>query len=187
MQQFIHLPDCTLRTLPRPVAVGIRLQLRLPDRFQYQFRSGLRHSVPYRRYPQRSLPAPRLRDHHPPHWLWLICLIAEFLSEAVLPLLQPSRLDVLEALPIHSWRTMIGSRQFVGMVQNILSIHLVVELVEPEFRLVLRLSIQLDLKFPYLARRCQAHRQSPLLSFFPSSPEARVLPSTGITRLRRYI
>src|ERR1039458_9540580 len=59
---------------------------------------------------------------------------------------------------------MIGARQFVGMVQNILSIHLVVELIEPEFRLVLRLAIQLDLKFPYLTRRCQAHRQSPLLS-----------------------
>jgi len=35
-------------------------------------------------------------------------------------------------------------------------------------------------------RCCQAHRQSPLLDFFKSTPEARVLPSTGITRLHRY-
>src|ERR1019366_9466105 len=80
--------------------------------------------------------------------------------------------------------SIIGSRQFVGMVQNILSIHFVVHLVKAVLRLVLRLSIQLDLKFPYLARRCQAHRQSPLLSSFSSTPEARVLPSTGITRFR---
>ena len=49
-------------------------------------------------------------------------------------------------------------------------------------RLVLRLAIQLDLKFPYLARCCQTHRQSPLLSFFTSTPEVRALSSAGITR-----
>src|SRR3974390_1731146 len=32
--------------------------------------------------------------------------------------------------------------------------------------LVLRLAIQLDLKFPDLTRCCQTHRQSPLLPFF---------------------
>src|ERR1035437_2858100 len=82
---------------------------------------------------------------------------------------------------------MIGSCQFVGMVQNVFAIHLVIELIEPEFRLVLRLAIQLDLKFPYLTRRCHAHRQSPLLSSFSSTPEARALPSTGVTRLLRYL
>ena len=35
--------------------------------------------------------------------------------------------------------------------------------------LVLRLAIQLDLKFPYLARCCQTHRQSPLLPSFTST------------------
>src|ERR1700694_518012 len=108
-------------------------------------------------------------------------------SEALHPILQPRRFDLLKALPIHSRRTMISSRQFVSMGQNIFSVHLVVKLIEPEFRLALRLSIQLDLKFPYLARRCQAHGQSPLLSFFSSTPEARALPSTGVTRLRWYL
>jgi len=36
------------------------------------------------------------------------------------------------------------------------------------------------------SRCCQAHRQSPLLDLFKSTPEARALPSTGITRLRQY-
>ena len=39
---------------------------------------------------------------------------------------------------------------------------------------------------PDFIGRGQAHRQSPLLSSFPSSPEARGFPSTGITRLPRY-
>src|SRR5207244_11848865 len=93
----------------------------------------------------------------------------------------------LRSSDLHSRRTMIGSRQFVGMGQNVFSIHLVVELIEAEFRLVLRLSIQLDLKFPYLTRCYQAHRQSPSLSSFSSTPEARALPSTGVTRLRWYL
>jgi len=33
---------------------------------------------------------------------------------------------------------------------------------------------------------CQAHRQSPPLDLVKSTPEARVLPSTGITRLQQY-
>src|SRR5262249_28381005 len=52
-------------------------------------------------------------------------------------------------------------------------------------RLVLRLAIQLDLKFPYLTRCCQTHRQSPLLPSFTSTPEVRALSSAGITRPHR--
>src|SRR5712692_404547 len=72
------------------------------------------------------------------------------------------------------------------MTQNIFSIHLVVEQIEAVSRLVLRLAIQLDLEFPDLTRCCQTHRQSPHLLSFPSTPEARALPSTGITRFHRY-
>ena len=49
-------------------------------------------------------------------------------------------------------------------------------------RLVLRLAIQLDLKFPDLTRCGQTHRQSPLLPSFTSTPEVRALSSAGITR-----
>src|SRR5215831_15271032 len=71
------------------------------------------------------------------------------------------------------------------MGQNVLSPDLVVEHVEAVSRLVLRLAIQLDLKFPYLTRCCQTHRQSPLLPSFTSTPEVRALSSAGITRLHR--
>src|SRR4051794_8976287 len=73
------------------------------------------------------------------------------------------------------------------MGQNILAVHLVVEQIEAVSRFVLRLTIQLDLKFPNLARCCQTHRQSPYLLSFTSTPEARALSSAGITRpLRSY-
>src|SRR6516225_10576269 len=55
------------------------------------------------------------------------------------------------------------------MGQDVLTIDLVVEHVEAVSRLVLRLAIQLDLKFPYLTRCCQTHRQSPLLPSFTST------------------
>src|SRR5215468_1639356 len=51
--------------------------------------------------------------------------------------------------------------------------------------LVLRLAIQLDLKFPDLTRCCQTHRQSPLLPSFTSTPEVRALSSASITRPHR--
>src|SRR6266568_2852814 len=187
MQQLIHLLDRILRTLPRPVAISIRLQVRFPDRFQNQLRRGLRHPIPYSRDSERPLPAARLGDHLPPHRLWFVRLIVQVLPEAVQPLFPPTRFDGLEALSIHPWRAIIGFCQCVCMQQNVLAVHLVVELVEAESRLVLRLSIQLDLQVPDFIRRCQAHRQSPLLSSFPSTPEVRALPSTGVTRLRRYL
>src|SRR5258708_15489120 len=71
------------------------------------------------------------------------------------------------------------------MGQHIFPVHLVVEQVETVARLFLRLLIQLPLKHPDLNRCFQAHRQSPLLSFFQSTSEVRVLSSTGVTRLPR--
>ena len=47
------------------------------------------------------------------------------------------------------------------MTQNVLATNLVVEHVEAEGRLRLRLAIELPLKAPDLLRCCEAHRQSP--------------------------
>src|SRR5664280_2280910 len=190
MQQFIHLLDRILRTPLRTVAVSIRLQIRLEDRFHNQLHSGLRHPIPDGWDSKRTLPAPRLRDHDPPHGLCFVRLVVQFFPESVQPFHQSrwsSRLDGLEALLIHSRRALIGLRQHIRVDQNVFAVYLVVELIETEFRLILRLSIQFDLKFPDFIRCCQAHRQSPVLSSFTNTPEARALPSTGVTRLLRYI
>ena len=72
------------------------------------------------------------------------------------------------------------------MAQDVLAADLVVEQVEAERRLVLRLEIELSLKLPDAFGCCQAHRQSPILNFVASAREVRALPSAGITRPRRY-
>src|SRR5216683_8317161 len=71
------------------------------------------------------------------------------------------------------------------MDQHVFPVHLVVEQIETVARLFLRLLVQLPLKHPDLNRCFQAHRQSPLLSFFQSTSEVRALPSAGITRPQR--
>src|SRR5436305_6923633 len=70
--------------------------------------------------------------------------------------------------------------------QNVFPVHLVVEQVETVVRFFLRFLVQLPLKHPDFNWCFQTHRQSPLLSFFKSTSEVRVLPSTGITRHQRY-
>src|SRR5712691_4811326 len=181
----MHFPDGVLRTPLRSVTVGIRFQIRLENWLDHQLGGGLHHSIPDSRNSERPFPAPGLWDHHPPDRLWFIRLVAQLLSDTSQPLLQPFPLDIFEALSIYSRRALIGSSQFISMGQNVLSVYLVVEQVKAVPRFVLRLAVQLDLKVPNLTRRCQTHRQSPFLPSFTSTPEARALPSAGITRLHR--
>src|SRR5580698_1824882 len=182
----MYFPNRVLRAPLRSIAISIRIEVRFQDWFQQQLGGGLHHPVPDRRNPERPLAATGLRDHYPSHRLWLIRLRAKVLSDVVQPFLQPQRFDSPEGLPIHTRRALIGLHQCISMGQNVLSVHLVVEQVETVVRLSLRLLVQLPLKHPDLYWCFQAHRQSPLLSFFKSTSEVRVLPSAGITRHPRY-
>ena len=100
--------------------------------------------------------------------------------------LQSRRLDRRTGYPVHTRCAPVGAHQVIGMEQDIWAVDLVVEQIKPVVWLRLRLEIQLSLKRPDIIRCCQAHRQSPLLRFFKSTPEVRTLPSTGVTRLQRY-
>ena len=111
----------------------------------------------------------------------------KLLPEPGQPLLQPRRLDRRERHPVHARRALVGARQVVGVAQDVRAADLVVEQVEAERRLLLRLAIQLPLKRPDLLQVLPG--SSPITatsSVFESTPEVRALPSTGITRLRRY-
>src|SRR5450432_617971 len=103
-EQFHYFPDRILGAALRPVAVGIRIEVRFKDGFQQQLGGCLYHSVPNGRNPERPLAPTGLRDHHPSHRLWLIRLAAKVHPDAVQPFLQPQRLDSPEGLPIHAWR-----------------------------------------------------------------------------------
>src|SRR5204862_2183454 len=62
---------------------------------------------------------------------------------------------------VHTRSACIGAGKPIGVAQNVLATNLVVEHIEAEGRLRLRLAIVLPLKAPDLFRCCQAHRQSP--------------------------
>ena len=109
----------------------------------------------------RSLASIRFRDHHPPHRIGPVRLRDQILAQTRQPCLQALRLDLSEAHPVHPWSTRISAGKPVGVAQDVLATDLVVEHVEAEGRLRLRLAIELPLKAPDLFRCYQAHRQSP--------------------------
>src|SRR6266487_3232208 len=146
---------------------------------------GLHHSVPNRRDSQRPLPSALLRNHHPAHRVGSVRLVPDLLSQGRKPLPEPRRLDVLEALPVHAGRPAVLLGEPVSVREHVLSVHLVVELVEAERRLLLRLRVELPLEVPDLFRSLQAHANPLTLLSFRSAPEVRPLPSTGVDRLRR--
>src|SRR5450631_1003259 len=73
----MHFPDRVLRAPLRPIAIGIRIEVRFKDRFQQQLRGGLHHPVPYGRDSKWTLAPARLRDVHPTHGLWCIRLCSK--------------------------------------------------------------------------------------------------------------
>src|SRR3954451_19866592 len=185
-KQDQHRLDRIARATFRPIAERARVQIRFEDRLQHQFRGGLYNPVPYRWDTERSFAAAGLRDHHPPHWLAPIRLRTQLLAQSGQPVLQARRLDLFERDPVHTWRAFVGAGQIVCVGKDVCSPDLVVQDVEPETRLGLRLFVEFPLQSPDAVRCFQAHRQSPHLIRFENAPEVRVLPSTGITRLQRY-
>src|SRR6516164_285046 len=69
--------------------------------------------------------------------------------------------SIAEGHVVRARRTRICSGKRIGVTQDVLAVDLVVEQVDAEGRLRLRLTIQLSLKGPDLLRCYQAHRQSP--------------------------
>jgi hypothetical protein len=113
---------------------------------------------------QRALPAARLRDHHPPNRHGPVRHRGEVLFQSLKPSLHPRPLDVLERHPVHARRAVVATGQRKSVGENVRPADLVVQEIEAELGLRLRLHIKLSLKGPDLIRRFQTHRQSPLLS-----------------------
>ena len=109
---------------------------------------------------------------------------------------RPSLLDLRESHPIHARRSRIGAGEPVGVQQDVLAADLVVEHIEAEGGLRLRLAIELSLKAPDLFRCFKAHRQSPsplhlrkrtrsqgplLHRHYPASSLERPCPTPAVT------
>src|ERR1700682_3894861 len=159
--QPVHFLDRVSRSPKGAVAVGVVLEVRLEDRFQHELGGGLYYPIPDGRNAERSLASVRLRYRHPPHRIGPVRLRNQFLAQARQPPLQARRLDPRKGHSVPARRTRICSGQRIGVSQDVLAVNLVVEQVEAEGRLRLRLTVQLSLKGPDRCRCCQAHRQSP--------------------------
>src|ERR1700730_17996691 len=146
-----------MRKLPQVIAL-----IRLENGFQHKLGGSLSHPITDRWDAERALASTiRLRDHHPPHRIGPVRLRDQFLAQTRQPGLQTRRLDLPEAHPVHARSTRVATGQPVGVAQDIFAADLVVEHVEAESGLRLRLAVQLSLQGPDLRRCYQAHRQSP--------------------------
>src|SRR5215471_10927877 len=178
----VHVLDCVRRPASGAVAVRIVLEVSLEDWFQHELGGRLNRTITDGWNAERTLASSVLRYHHPPHRIGPVRLRDQFLAQACQPCLQVPFLDLLEAHPVHARSPRIAACELVGVQQDVLATDLVVEHIEAESRLRLRLAIELSLKAPDFIWRYQAHRQSPSLTIFESAPEVRVLRSSGITR-----
>src|SRR5450631_1298039 len=158
----VHILDCIYRPASGTIAIRSVLEVGLEDRLQHDLGGALDGPVTDGRNAERTpASAIALRDHHPPHRIGPIRLRDQFLAQARQPCFQTLLLDLREGHSVHTRSPRIGAGQPVGMTQNVLAANLVVEHIEAEGRLRLRLAIELPLKAPDLLRCCEAHRQSP--------------------------
>src|SRR5271166_5613619 len=183
--QPVRFLDRIDRAATRAIAIGVVLEVRLEDRLQHDLDGSLNHPIPNRRDSQGTFAAPRLRDRRPPHRIGPIRLRHEVLAQARQPRLHAKRLNLLEGRPVHPRCARIGAGQRIGVPKVVIAADLVVEDVEAESGLRLRLTIELSLKVPDLFGRFEAHRQSPPPRRLRKRSEARALSSAGITRPHR--
>ena len=158
----VHFLDCSQRTTTWAIAVSGVLEVSLEDRLEHDLGSGLDDAIANGRDAERALAITRrFRNHHAPHRIGPVSLRDQFLAQACEPRFQALRLDLVERHPVDARSTRIGAGEPVGVEENVRAMDLVVEQVEAERRLRLRLHVELSLQAPDLFRRCKAHRQSP--------------------------
>src|SRR6266568_2368731 len=162
------------RAATRPIAISTVLQVRLENRLQHELGGGLNDPIPNRWDAERAFPASRLGNLHPPHRLGPIRLRNEILAQALQPSFHARRIDLFEGHPVNTRSSRVGAGQRIGVSKNILAADLVVEQIEAEVGLRLRLAIELSLKAPDLIGRFKAHRQSP-----SSSPSSKAHQKSG--------
>src|SRR4051794_39458457 len=141
--------------------------------------------------PQRALLAIAFRDEHASHRVRSIRSLLQFGRQFVEPSVAPIRLDVVEGLAVHPRGAVVGAAAQVGELQDVPSIHLVVQPVEPIPRRSLRFGMQRRPESLNLRWRCEAHANLPALvplgtlvlnsGPFPRPALPGVLGSTGLS------
>ena len=154
IQQPVDVADRVHRAAAGSVGVLFRRQVGLEDGSEDQHRRRLYDTIFDRRDSQGPGLAVRLGDVHPPDRRRTVRPALQLLRQFAQPPLQPIRLDVLERLPVHARRSLIGLAAVVGEGQHVLAVHLVVQRVEPVARRSLRFGVQRHLQLLNAIRRC---------------------------------
>src|ERR1700756_2469569 len=85
-----------------PISKRSRLEVRLEDRFEYEFERALHHPIPDRRYRKDADFAPILGYLLPPGWEWLVGVPRQFVPQLLEQSLRALRLNGLEGHPVDS-------------------------------------------------------------------------------------
>ena len=142
VQQSVDGLDGVLRFALGSVAILLRLQIGLENRAQYLQHGHLHHAIRDRRNTQRPLFAIGLGDVSSTNRLRTIRLRPERLCQFAQPSLHTVGLDVRELLPVHPRCAIVGFAAEVGVSQDVLAVHLVVQRVESIARRRLRFGVQ---------------------------------------------
>src|ERR1700720_2732486 len=173
------------RSVCRTVAIRSVLEIGLEDGLQHNLGRGLRNPVANGGDTERTLTsAISFRDHRSPHRIGPVRLRNQFLAQARQPSLQALFLDLGESHSIHTRRSRVGAGAPVSVEQYVLPADFVIEHIEAESGLRLRLAIELSLKAPDLFRFFKAHRQSPSL---PSSKAHQKSGSFALPALPGFV
>ena len=147
-EQPVDLPDGVQGTSLGPIGVLLRWQVRLEDRLQDQDYRHLRHAVSNRADAQWPSCPIRFREVHPTHGLGLVRLASQVTRQFVQPAFHAIRLDVVEGLAVDPRRPTVGTAAAEGDLQDVPTVHLVVEGIEPIAGRSLRFGMQRLLEFP---------------------------------------
>jgi hypothetical protein len=126
----------------RAVGVLFRLQVGLEDRLQDQHSSHLYHAIFYARNSERPELAVPFGDEHASDRPGAIRSVPELFRQFVQPLVSSVRLDVRETLAVDTRRTVVLTTADECPLQDVSTIQLVVQRVEPVVRRVLRFGVQ---------------------------------------------
>ena len=185
-QQLFHLDHRLLGVSPRTVGVLLGWKVGFEDRLQHQHRCRHADPITQGRDAQRPKFAVGLRYVHSSDGSRSVSLRPEGKRQFAEPPLHPIRVDVREALTIHTRCALVGAALGIGVRQDILAAHL----CRTERRSDTRLLPSLSRATPSAASEhssesigCPISRS---LATCCVRLELRSLPSTGVNRLRRY-
>ena len=158
---LVDLGDGILRPSPRPIPVGMRVELGLEDRFQNQLERHLRHPIPQGRYPEMTDFAALLRDRHPPDRQRGERAFSQGISQFLQKGQHPDDvLDVTAGDRIHPCRpgAPVARHTIPGDQQSRPITDQIEHIIEPLTRFVFRPSVQLALVTEYPTFGHEQHR-----------------------------